>query len=314
MADHGKYQGDKGLEYYKAYPRDFFEGTLGFDGPLKGFYRMVIDLIYMHDGFLLDDWGHIAGHTGFGITKCKRFMAQLIEKGKIFEEIDKDSRYFVNRRSKVELSASRKFQKKQANNSAARWENNGLADPTDDPAHIPPQDHKTTRQESPSDSVDPEKKSIFGGQEKKPPKPKPKPERFEEFWNEAYPHRGGAKRGKAASLKKYEAAILRGVPEATIIDGARDFQRDRKTRDGFAPDPATWLHGECWADDIDTGGTAGGVAPQGDEADQIRHKYLSSVASQMKFSAGNWVVGSRFVSNRDLSGLHELGLMPEVPQ
>lgn len=174
MAKDKKYQGNKGLEYYKAYPRDFFEGVLGMDGPLRGFYRMTIDLIYMHDGFLLDDWSHIAGHTGFGITKCKRFMADLITRGKIEVEKTDDSNYFVNPRSKVELSASRKFQSKQANNVAKRWNNNNLADQVEIPQAIPPQDHNTTRQ-SPADSKRNSGLSpLFGGDQKKKAKPKPK--------------------------------------------------------------------------------------------------------------------------------------------
>lgn len=140
-----QYNGDKGLEYYKAYPRDFFEGVVGMSGPLRGFYRMVLDLIYMHDGFLLEDWGHISGHTGFGKTQCRRMMQELIERGKI--EIEHgNERYFTQKRAKNELKVSKKYQKKQANNALARWKNNDLDDAVGVPTHMPPQDHKTTIQ------------------------------------------------------------------------------------------------------------------------------------------------------------------------
>lgn len=39
-----------GLPYYKAYPRDFIEGTVGMSFELKGAYRLVLDLIYLRSG------------------------------------------------------------------------------------------------------------------------------------------------------------------------------------------------------------------------------------------------------------------------
>lgn len=140
-----KYAGNKGLEYYKAYPRDFFEGTIGMAGPLRGFYRMVIDLIYMHDGFLLNDWGHISGNTGFGKTQCKRMMQQLVDSDKIQLSGENDE-FFTQNRAKSELKASRKFQETQANKVAKRWKNNNLPDTTAIPEGIPDgYHHKTTR-------------------------------------------------------------------------------------------------------------------------------------------------------------------------
>lgn len=139
------YTGNKGLEYYRAYPRDFFEGSVGLDGPMRGFYRMVIDLIYMHDGFLLDDWGHISGNTGFSKIKCKRMMNTLIAKGKI-HVLQENEKFFTQKRTEIELKDSRKFQEKQSKNIAARWKNNRLAEDV----VIPPQDHKTTIQGKPA--------------------------------------------------------------------------------------------------------------------------------------------------------------------
>ena len=73
--------------------------------------------------------------------------------------------------------------------------------------------------------------------------------RFDEFWA-VYPHRGGAKRGKKPSQAKYAKAVKSGVTEQALIDGARRYCMDRQVIDGFAKDPATWLHNECWNDDI----------------------------------------------------------------
>lgn len=254
----GAYQGNKGLEYYKAYPRDFFEGAVGMPGPLRGFYRMVIDLIYMHDGILLDDFHHISGHTGFGPTQCKRMMQQLIEQGKI-ELWAENRRYFVNKRAVSELKTSRKFQENQRNKAASRWENNGLTDnPASSPAipkGIPPQDHKTTRLRSPSDSSFQNDLIQIHEPEPKPKKNQPtKPMRFDEFWN-AYPKRNGVRTGKAEALAKYKIAIKSGITENELIKAAEAFAKSRKALDNFAPDPARWLNKKGWQDDIEPDNT-----------------------------------------------------------
>lgn len=88
--------------------------------------------------------------------------------------------------------------------------------------------------------------------DKLPPK-SPKgdvPEEFEKFWD-AYPHRGGAKRGKAKAIKAFEKA-LRNCPAREIISAAKAFQSDRKAVEGFSPDPTTWLNNRGWEDDIES--------------------------------------------------------------
>ena len=74
-----------GLPYYKAYPRDFFEGTVGMPVELKGIYRLVLDLIYMQGGALIDDPRYIAGHLGAAVKTWTTARAKLIEAGKLFE-------------------------------------------------------------------------------------------------------------------------------------------------------------------------------------------------------------------------------------
>lgn len=151
----GKYKGNKGLEYYRAYPRDFFEGVVGMPGPLRGFYRMVLDIIYMHDGFLLQDFQHISGLTGYGPTQCKRMLSTLVHDGKIHIWTE-NPEYFTNKRAVSELKTSRKFQENQRNKAIERWDNKDLAvisaSSSALPNDMPPQDHKTTRHKRPADS------------------------------------------------------------------------------------------------------------------------------------------------------------------
>lgn len=173
------YKGNKGLEYYRAYPRDFFEGVIGMPGKLRGFYRMVIDLIYMHDGMLLNDFGHISGNTGYSKIQCKRMMQELVELGKI-QICSENDQFFVQKRAVSELKDSRKFQEKQAKNGASRWKNNGLSDEVAMPRGMPNEcHHETTRPQdkSPADSLGENQNSDFlpvgAKQKKSPPKPSP---------------------------------------------------------------------------------------------------------------------------------------------
>lgn len=84
------------------------------------------------------------------------------------------------------------------------------------------------------------------------PKPKiPKPERFQEFWDQ-YPHRGGAKKNRKGCEKKYAQAVARGVPEQTLISAAMRYASDRSVTDGYGRNPDTWLNQEGWTDDIES--------------------------------------------------------------
>lgn len=70
---------------------------------------------------------------------------------------------------------------------------------------------------------------------------------FAEFW-EAYPRRvsrGAAERAWKKALKRCQAQ--------TIIDGATRYANERDGQDQqFTKHPATWLNGDCWADEAQT--------------------------------------------------------------
>ena len=219
-----------GLPYYKAYPRDFFEGTRGMSFEMKAAYRLVLDLIYMHGGALSDEPRFIAGQLGCSVKRWNLLKSELVSAGKL-SMIDNSLR---NLRADKELEMLRSFQDKQRENASKPRKINGLglavAEPK--PSHTEPEPDISKREGKPS---------LVR---------LPKSQRFEEFWN-VYPHRGGAKRGRKAAVAKYDAAIRAGASEQVIIDGARRFAMDKKARDGFAPDPERWLNGECWNDEVD---------------------------------------------------------------
>ena len=73
-----------GLPYYKAYPRDFIEGTIGMGFELKAAYRLVLDLIYMQGGTLPDDARYISGLLGCTVKRWNLFRAELIAMDKLY--------------------------------------------------------------------------------------------------------------------------------------------------------------------------------------------------------------------------------------
>ena len=120
--------------------------------------------------------------------------------------------------------------------------------------------------------------------------------RFDEFWD-TYPHRGGAKKGRKASQAKYEAAIKRGVPEQDIIAGAERYGGDRGVIDGYAKDPATWLNGAGWQDDIETKGpivqTQGGRNDGNSKGEQRMRAFLEGARGSSGMDRGPDIDPSR---------------------
>lgn len=114
-----------GLPYYKAYPRDFIEGTIGMPFELKAAYRLVLDLIYMQGGNLPDDARYISGLLGCTLRKWNSLRGELIAMGKI--EINGE--FLTNKRAVIELETTRKFTEKQAENRSKPNKNNGLKSP-----------------------------------------------------------------------------------------------------------------------------------------------------------------------------------------
>ena len=220
-----------GLPYYKAYPRDFFEGTVGMDFETKAAYRLVLDLIYMHGGRLADDARFISGHLGCSVKKWWALRSAILATGKITLEIG----HLANIRADKIIDEAKLCQSKQRDNGSQPKQNKGLHQAMAEP--------KRSHTDTDTDISKSEGKPSLALL--------PKANRFSEFWD-AYPHRGGAKKGRKPSEAKYAAALKAGVPEQDIIDGARRASQDRQVRAGFARDPTTWLNQAGWNDEIDT--------------------------------------------------------------
>lgn len=116
------------LPYYKRYPRDFLEATIGFSLELKGAYALVLDLIYMRDGRLPDDAQYIAGQLGCSVRKWNSLRADLIAARKLTIE----NGIISNSRADNLLEETRTFRDKQAENRSHPNKNKAVQSPKDD--------------------------------------------------------------------------------------------------------------------------------------------------------------------------------------
>ena len=126
------------LPYYKRFPRDFLEATIGFSLELKGAYAIVLDLIYMRGGRLPDDPQYIAGQLGCSVRKWNSLRAELVSIGKLSVE----NGLISNSRADVLLEETRTFREKQAENRS--HPNKNKAEQSPKPDHTEPDTDKDT--------------------------------------------------------------------------------------------------------------------------------------------------------------------------
>ena len=206
-----------GLPYYKAYPRDFIEGTIGMSFELKGAYRLILDVIYMQAGKLPDDARYISGLLGCSVRAWSKFRNKLLELGKIYAE----NGFISNFRADKELETTAKLQDKQRENRARP---NKIKD-----LESPPSNHTDT---------DTDKRK--NNKKEKLPDPL-----FAEFWS-AYPR----KVAKARAEKAWSALVKKHDPQE-IIEGAKRYAQIRKGKDAeYTAHPASWLNDKRWKDDL----------------------------------------------------------------
>jgi uncharacterized protein YdaU (DUF1376 family) len=204
-----------GLPYYKAYPRDFVEGTIGMPFEVKCAYRVVIDLIYMQGGRLPDDARYISGHLGCSVRKWKSIRQTLVELGKLIVSGD----FLTNYRADKEIESLSKLQEKQAENARHPRKNKNLQEPRQ--RHTEPEP------------------------EENPHSPQGGGDLFDPFWN-LYPR----KVGKEAARKAFDKASKK-APVSDIMAGLHaQLPAMLATEPRFQPHPATWLNQGRWQDEV----------------------------------------------------------------
>lgn len=124
-----------GLPYYKAYPRDFIEGTIGMPFEIKCAYRVILDLIYMQGGKLPDDARYISGLLGCSIRKWTSIRAALLEMGKV----QVSGEFLSNYRADKEIETLAKLQDIHRENASGPRKNKDLQKPPLNQAEAEPE-------------------------------------------------------------------------------------------------------------------------------------------------------------------------------
>lgn len=208
---------------------DFVGDTLDLDAKEIGAYMLILMALWGRDGYLPSDekklqrvarcgrdWPRIWGAISHYFT----VEGDKITQGRLLKELQKVA-------SKREVNAQSGSRGGKA--KALKSKDGGLASATISPKQPEPEPYKVREIGKPISAHD---------------------EKFDEFWQQ-YPHRNGAKKGKAAAQKAWVAAIKARASPDEIIGGAMRYANDRQVLQGYAKDPSTWLNQKGWNDDIE---------------------------------------------------------------
>ena len=227
----------------KFFPSDWLAGTSGLTAAERGVYVTILMLIYENEGPISIDEGRLARRCGTTKAAFKKLFQALCDEGKLLSE----DGVISNDRAEKELCKRAIRVKKATHAAAQRWTG---------------QKKKTVKNQRSNDANASAKQCSGNALYQKPEArtvdnklstdicAPPRPKRFQEFWDQ-YPHRNGAKKGRAKAEAKYARLIASGVSEQSIIAGAVRYAADRQVVSGYAKDPVTWLNNRCWEDEIE---------------------------------------------------------------
>lgn len=94
--------------WYKRYPADFIDGTVGLSLEEKGAYSLILDLIYARGAPIKDDARYLAGVCNISLRKWAAIRDRLIEAKKI----NISDGFIVNFRAKKEIEIATKQSRK----------------------------------------------------------------------------------------------------------------------------------------------------------------------------------------------------------
>ena len=236
--------GDK--PFIKFYPSDFLAGTSGLSPAERGVYITLLCLIYEADGPVERDDARLSRRCGSPKAAFKRTLDALIDEGKIVEtdgmlSNKRAEKAIVDRRNRSQTATHAAHQRWTAQSEKTQTNQRG-----EDARALPEQcrsDASQNQNQKPDIKRDTEVSLALSARESVP-------DLFSEFWDQ-YPHRNGAKKGKAAARKKWDAAIKARASPQQIIAGALRYANDRQVVQGYAKDPATWLNQKGWEDDVE---------------------------------------------------------------
>lgn len=222
--------------YIPFYPSDWLAGTRGLTAAETGVYITIISMIYEREAPLDMPDERLARLCGCTVTNFRKAIGALIEQRKLIrvegglwnERAECELEKRTAKRSDAKTAATKRWEKTQQNQSnddADAMRTQCGNDANQNQNHIKNRDTIV--------SLAPE--CLEG---------------FDDFW-EQYPHRNGAKKGKAVAQKSWLKAIRSRASPSNIIAGAMRYATDRQVLQGYAKDPATWLNQKGWEDDVE---------------------------------------------------------------
>ena len=221
----------KSIPYFTFYPEKFMGGVRGLSAQEVGVYTMLLCRMYEEDG-------PVEYHTLRLSTYCgmrEKTFAAVAEKLMALGKITMNDGMIFNARAAIEIA-----------DRADKLKNNSKAGKVSAEKRQGNQGVAATAVQQPFNHIDRDidKKKEIG-------KPiSAHDEKFDDFWQQ-YPHRNGAKKGKASAQKAWGAAIRARASPDDIIGGAMRYANDRQVVQGYAKDPATWINQKGWNDDIE---------------------------------------------------------------
>lgn len=261
------------LAYYKRFPRDFLEGTIGLSFEEKGAYAIVLDLIYMRDGKLQDDGRYIAGQLGCSVRKWSSIRDALVSKGKLVA----DQGIISNFRADYLIENSTYFQDKQSENRSKPNKNSALKSP------------KVAHTRGLPES-EPEPKKVSEANASSPPaaaEPVGYPPAFEADWR-AYPHvKGRSSKPKALGYWRKVPVAMRGQLPAMIARYRREGREPNQ--DCGAPAFERWLRDQRFLDWAPSGSDP--TVPKWQGPDDVRSAVVEAKGEEW---AASWLDGCQW--------------------
>jgi uncharacterized protein YdaU (DUF1376 family) len=105
------------VKWYKRDPRAALIGMMGLTATERGVYNTLLDLIYCHDGAVLDSHDEIAPWLGVSARVWKRIRLKLLDKGKLYVS----GGYLRNERADEEIKKYQTFLQTSILSASKRW-------------------------------------------------------------------------------------------------------------------------------------------------------------------------------------------------
>lgn len=223
--------------FMQLYVGDYIRDTMDLSTEEHGAYLLLLMTMWSHDARLPNDHKKLARIARLSPAKF-RLAWETLERFFTVEGEHITQNRLKNEHEKAQEKGQKRAEAgaKGGASKALKYKERCLASATDLPKHLP--------------EPEPEEKRETNVSLQKRAERAKAPEGFEDFW-QAYPHRNGVKRGRQKAEQKFRTAVRSGVKPDALVDAANRYRQDRQVIDGYAKDPATWINGKCWEDEID---------------------------------------------------------------